>query len=71
MADEHVDHVDVILQQVRPHAGFSTFLFLMTILQIGHGRGFGCLVAKDRIDQNTGTAGALARNAPSGAHELK
>src|ERR1041385_1269948 len=51
VTDEYVYDVNMIFQKMRSHPCFSALLFFMTILQIGHRRGFGCLVAKDRIDQ--------------------
>src|SRR5215510_320610 len=51
VADQHIDHVDVILQQVRTNARFGTFLFFVTILQVSHRGRFRRLVSEDRIDE--------------------
>ncbi len=51
VADQHVDYVNVILQQMRAHASFGTFLFLVPVLQISHRGRLRRLIAKDRINQ--------------------
>ena len=36
VTDEHIHHVNVILQKMRAHASLSPLLFFVTILQISH-----------------------------------
>lgn len=38
VADEDVDHVHVILEQVAAHEGFGAPLLFVTVLQVGHRR---------------------------------
>src|SRR5262245_39136284 len=51
VADQHVDHVHVVFQQVYADAGLGAFLLLVAVLQISHRRRFRSLVAEDRINQ--------------------
>src|SRR5215213_741285 len=51
VADKDVDHIDVVLEQVRAHSRLRPLLFLVAVLEVGHGGGFGSLVAEDRIYQ--------------------
>src|SRR5215218_8807746 len=51
VADEHVHHVDVILEQVRAYASLSAFLLFVPVLQVSHRGRLRRLITKDRVDQ--------------------
>jgi hypothetical protein len=51
VADEHVDDINVVLQQVRAHSRLGPLLLLVPVLQVCHRRRLARLVAEDRVNQ--------------------
>src|SRR5215213_6317994 len=51
VADEDVDHVHVVLEEVRADAGLGALLLLVAVLQVRHRRRLGRLVAEDGVDE--------------------